>query len=147
MRQVRDLIGAQRAAAAGMIGPSEHSGLKERTIEDQLPAALEKVDEGNLTVRALELILLLHQHPRHPPTLGGQRITRAGESFFLHEHLLVRSLPLLRRHDGWCLHRDIRFHILISFLFSWHDILSLYFMKCFLQQSETIRPEKLPELG
>src|SRR5947208_6792441 len=127
MRQVGDLIGAQRAAAAGVIRPSEHPGLKERTIEDQLPAAFEKVDEANLTVWALELILLLHQHPRHPPTLGGQRITRVGEGFFLHEHLLVRSLPLLRRHDGWSLHRDIRFHILISFLFSWHVILLIFY--------------------
>src|SRR5437868_10995959 len=127
MRQVRDLIGAQRAAAAGMIGPSEHSGLKERTIEDQLPAALEKVDEANLTVWALELILLLHQHPRHPPTLGGQRVTRTGEGLFLHQHLLVRSFPLLRRHDGWCLHSVRSFGVLIFFLFGWHVILSLSF--------------------
>src|SRR4051812_29258152 len=98
MRQVGDLIGAQRAAAASVIRPSEHSGLVERAVKYQLPAALEKIDEANLTVGALELILLFHQHPRHPPTLGGQRITRAGEGLFLYEHLLVRGLPLLRRH-------------------------------------------------
>jgi hypothetical protein len=35
-----------------------------------------------------------HGHPRHPPTLGGQRVTGAGQLLLLHEQLLARSLPL-----------------------------------------------------
>src|ERR687895_1179396 len=42
--------------------------------------------------------------PRHPPTLGGQRVTRAGQLLLLHEQSLTRSLPLLARHDRGCLH-------------------------------------------
>ena len=34
----------------------------------------------------------------------GERVTGAGESLLLHEQLLARSLPLLLRHDRWCVH-------------------------------------------
>src|SRR6266568_2682929 len=40
MGQVGDLIGAQGAAAAGMLGPAEHPGFEEGAVDDQLPAAL-----------------------------------------------------------------------------------------------------------
>src|SRR6266478_9981913 len=40
MCQVGDLIGAQGAAAAGVLGPAEHPGLEEGAIDDQLTAAL-----------------------------------------------------------------------------------------------------------
>src|SRR5271166_5689805 len=52
----------------------------------------------------VELILLLHRHPRHPPSLGGQRVTGAGQGLLLDEKLLARSLPLLRRHNRWGVH-------------------------------------------
>src|SRR3989454_6553565 len=99
MGQVGDLIGAQGAAAAGVLGPAEHSGLEEGAVDDQLKAALEQVEQANLTLGPVELVLLLHRHPRHPSTLGGQRITGAGQGLLLHEELLARSLPLLLRHD------------------------------------------------
>src|SRR4029453_19315947 len=101
MSQVGDLIGAQGAAAAGVLGPAEHPGLEEGAIDDQLPAALEQVEQAHLTLGPVELVLLLHRYPRHPSTLGGQRITRAGQRLLLHEELLARSLPLLRRDDRW----------------------------------------------
>jgi hypothetical protein len=41
MGQVGDLIGAQGAPAAGVLGPSEHPRLEEGAIEDQLTATLE----------------------------------------------------------------------------------------------------------
>ena len=53
----------------------------------------------------VELVLLLHGQPRHPPALGGQRVAGAGQLLLLHEQLLARGLPLLRRHDRWCVHR------------------------------------------
>jgi hypothetical protein len=34
--EVGDLIGHQGAAAAGMLGPAEHTGLEEGPVDDQL---------------------------------------------------------------------------------------------------------------
>ncbi len=41
MREVSDLIGAQRAAAASMIGPTQDIRFEEGTVDYQLAAALE----------------------------------------------------------------------------------------------------------
>src|SRR5882672_354479 len=99
MGDMGDLIGQEGAAAAGVFGPAEHAWLEEGAIDDQLTAALKQVEQANNTLGPIELVLLLDRHPRHPSTLGGQRITGTGQSFLLHEELLPRSLPLLRRHD------------------------------------------------
>src|SRR5271167_4123420 len=48
MGQVGHLIGAQGAAAAGVLGPAEHPGLEEGAIEDQLRAALEQIEQAYL---------------------------------------------------------------------------------------------------
>src|SRR5215813_7796792 len=117
MGEVGDLIGAQGAAAAGVVGPAEHPGLEEGAIDDQLPTAFEKVEQANLTLGSLEL-MLLHRRPRHAATLGGQRITGAGEGLLLHEELLQRSLPLLLGHDRGCLHRGMLFRVLLVSLFA-----------------------------
>jgi hypothetical protein len=45
MGQVGDLIGAQGAAAAGMLRPAEHPGLEEGAIDDQLTAAFEQIEQ------------------------------------------------------------------------------------------------------
>src|SRR2546425_5935008 len=87
MGQVGDLIGAQGAAAAGVLGPAEHSGLEEGAVDNQLKAALEQVEQANLTLGAVELVLLLHRHPRHPSTRRCQRITGAGQTILLHEEM------------------------------------------------------------
>src|SRR5262245_29579996 len=102
MGEMGDLIGAQGAAAAGMLGPAEDTGLEEGAVEDQLSPALEKVEEADLAVGPVEHVLLLHGHPRHPPALGGHLIAGAGQRLLLHEKLLASLLPLLRRHDGGC---------------------------------------------
>src|SRR5712691_9490460 len=99
MGQVGDLIGAQGAAVAGVLGPAEYPGLEEGAINDQLPAALEQIEQAYLALGSVELVLLVHSLPRHPPALGGQRVTGAGQGFLLHEELLARSFPLLLRHD------------------------------------------------
>src|SRR5262245_7920623 len=87
-----------------MFGPAVHAGLEEGAIDDQLPPAVEQVEQTRLALGPVELVLLLHGLPRHPPTLGGQRVTGAGQLLLLHEQLLARSLPLLRRDDRGCLH-------------------------------------------
>src|SRR3974377_1321462 len=104
MEQVRNLIGAQGAAAARVVGPAEYTGLEERAIKNQLPTTLEQVEQTDFARGPFELVLLPHQHPRHAPALCGERITGAGESLLLDEELLPRSIPLLLRHDGGCLH-------------------------------------------
>src|SRR5450631_1381783 len=104
MGQVCDLIRAQGATAAGVLGPAENPGLEEGAIDDQLPAALEQVEQANLTLGPFECVRLLDGHPRHPPALGGQRITGSHHGLLLHQQLLARSCPLLRRNDRWGFH-------------------------------------------
>src|ERR1700694_2453970 len=134
MGQVGDLIGAQGAAAAGVLGPAEHPGLEEGAIDDQLTAALKQIEQAYLALGAVELVLLLYRQPRHPPAFGGQRVAGAGQGLLLHEELLARSLPLLLRHDRGCVHREMPFPVflvslracchLISPLFSETEIFS-----------------------
>jgi hypothetical protein len=112
MGDVGDLVGHEGAAAAGMFGPAVHAGLKEGAVDDELTAAVEQVEQARLALGPVELVLLLHGEPRHPPTLGGQRITGAGQGLLLHEELLARSLPLLRRNDRGCVHREMPFQVL-----------------------------------
>src|SRR5262249_43690729 len=100
-------IGAQGAAAASVLGPAEHTGLEERAIDDQLPAALEQLEQTHSALGSVELVLLGHSLPRHAPTLGGQRVTGVGQFLLLHEQLLAGSLPLLRRNDRGCLHCNL----------------------------------------
>src|SRR5208282_2748228 len=54
----------------------------------------------------LEFVRLLDGHPRHPPAFGGQRVAGPHEGLLLHEHLLARSLPGLRRHDRRRVHSE-----------------------------------------
>src|SRR4029077_5539021 len=117
MGEVRDLISTEGAAAARVVGPAEHSRLEEGAIDDQLPAALEQVEQANLALGSLELVLPLHSRPGHSSTLGCQRITRAGEGLLLHQELLPRSFPFLRRHDGWCVFWKIPFQLFHTCIF------------------------------
>src|SRR5215813_5434730 len=52
--EVRDLIGAHGAPAAGVVGPAKHTRLEESAIDDQLPAALEQVQQVNLALGTVE---------------------------------------------------------------------------------------------
>ena len=77
-------------------GHPRHAGFEEGAVEDQLTPALKQVEQARFALGSVELVLLLHGQPRHPPTLGRQRVTGAGQGLFLHEQLLTGSLPLLR---------------------------------------------------
>src|SRR5208282_4503763 len=102
MGEVRDLIGAERAAAAGVLGPAEYPGLEEGAIDDQLAAALEQIEQAYLALGSVELVLLVHRQPRHPPAFGSQRVTRASQGLLLFQEMLARSLPLQLRHNRGC---------------------------------------------
>src|ERR1700692_865367 len=124
MGQVGDLIGAQGAAAASVLGPAEHPGLKEGAIDDQLTAALEQVEQAYLTLGSVELVLLVHSQPRHAPAFGGERVTGAGQGLLFHEELLAHSLPLLRRHDRGCVRREMSFPVFLASRIAYCHIIS-----------------------
>src|SRR5271156_2105133 len=136
MSKVRDLIGAQGAAAASVLRPAEYPGLEEGTIDDQLAAALEQIEQAYLALGSVELVLLVHSQPRHPPAFGGQRVMGAGQGLLLHEDLLARSLPLMLRHDRGCVHREMPFPLFLVSLFACCHLVSPLF-------SETDRYDSL----
>src|SRR3989454_11981551 len=141
MGQVGHLIGAQGAAAAGVLRPAEHPGLEEGAIDDQLTPALEQIEQAYLALRSVELVLLVHSQPRHPPAFSGQRVTGAGQGLLLHEELLPRSLPLLLRHDRGVFIAICPFPCSLSLL-----VVAILFLLCFLKQTETTRSETFSEL-
>src|SRR5580658_2188593 len=113
MRQVPNLISAQGTTTARVLGPAEHSGFKERTIDNQLTATLEQIGQANLALGSVELVRFLHGQPRHPSALGSQRIAGARHRLLFHEELLARSVPLLLRHDRGCVHGEVSFPLLL----------------------------------
>src|SRR6202043_3548603 len=102
-----DLVGPQRTADAGMLRPAVHAGLEEGAVDDQLTAAREQIEQAGFAVGPVEEIGLFHGNPRHPPSLGGQRVAGAGQGLLLDEKLLARSLPLLRRHNRRRVHGEL----------------------------------------
>src|SRR5262249_26283873 len=106
-------------------------------VDDQLPAALEQVEQADLALRPLEFVSLLDGRPRHPPPFGGQGVAGPYQGLFLHEHLLVCSLPGLRRHDRRCVHSEmlvvvlhvsgfVHIHVSLLFLFVLAPAVTLY---------------------
>src|ERR671930_97086 len=87
MGDMRDLIGQHGAANTSMFGPALH----------------------------VELVLFLHRQPRHPSTLGSERITGVRQGFLLHQELLTHSLPLLWRHYFRYLFLFVHVFLLIHF--------------------------------
>src|SRR6476620_4234369 len=127
MRQMADLIGAKRAAPAGGVAPAKHPGLEKGAIDDQLPAALEQVEQGNLAPGPVEFVGLLHWYPGHPSPLGGQGITGARECLLLQKQPLPRFLPVLLRHHRRRFDRDLPFQVLrVSLVACWHVISPLF---------------------
>src|SRR5580698_1601714 len=112
--KVGDLVGAERTADAGMLRPAVHAGLEEGAVDDQLTASLEQVEQARFALGPVKGIGLFHRKPRHPPPLGGQRVTGAGQGLLLDEKLGVRGLPLLRRHNRWHVHGVLSFPALLG---------------------------------
>ncbi len=56
MGQVGDLIGAEGAAAAGVLGPAEHPGLEKGAVDDQLRTALEQVEQAHRALGPFKLV-------------------------------------------------------------------------------------------
>ena len=96
VRRVRDLVGHHRAADARVVGPAVHSGLEERSVDDELRAPVEQVDQALLAVGRVEAVLLVDREPRHPPPLGRERVARPHDLLLLHAELGACGVPLLR---------------------------------------------------
>src|SRR5918912_480656 len=110
---VGDLVGEEGAAHARPLGVRVATlrvrvggDLRpvEGAVDDQLTAALEQVGKRGRPVRALEAVLLLDRHPRHPAALGRERVTGSGVLLLLDEQFLAGGLPLLGGDDGVCVH-------------------------------------------
>src|SRR6266851_4031892 len=141
MGQVGDLIGTQGAAAAGVLGPAEHPGLEEGAIDDQLTAALEQIEQAYLALGSVELVLLVHSQPRHPPAVSASRERVKAFSF-------TRSRWRAASHSccdtiGGVLIARCPFPCSLSLSL----LVAISFLLCFLKQTETIRSEKFSELA
>jgi hypothetical protein len=100
MRQVRDLVGDEGAAAARVIGPAMHARLEEGAVDDQLPPSFEQVEQAGGAVGPLEPIVLVDPHPRHAPPLGHHRVVRFHLGLFLGDHRLPEVGPFVPGDDG-----------------------------------------------
>lgn len=90
---MRELVNHQRTpVAADLLIRPEHE-----VIDEQLRAPLEEIEQGRLSVWALELVLLLDPHDRLAPPLRGQGVTLPCQLFLLGDDPLVRRLSLLER--------------------------------------------------
>jgi hypothetical protein len=83
--EVADLVGPEGTTNAGVLRPAVHTRLVEDAIDDQLTAAMEELEQTLFAVGSVERIDLLDGNPRHPPSLGSQRVTGAGQLFLLDE--------------------------------------------------------------
>ncbi len=95
MGDVRDLVGDHRTADARVVGPAVYTGFEERAVHDQLLAALEEVEKARVSGRPLELVGLFHRRPRHPPAVGGHRVTGLRQLLLLDEEAEAGGLPFL----------------------------------------------------
>jgi hypothetical protein len=78
MREVRDLVGAERATDAGVVGPAVDAGIVEGAIEDELAAAFEEIEQRTLPFRTFEDVLLFDREPGHAAARRSHRIARVG---------------------------------------------------------------------
>src|SRR5262249_14816109 len=91
-----NLAGHHGASDACVVRPADHAGFEECAIDYQLTASVKQIEQASCSMGSLELAILLPSHPRHHPSLRGQRITRPAELLLLQEKLLPSSLPFLR---------------------------------------------------
>jgi hypothetical protein len=68
---------------------------EESAIDNQLPAAMEQIEQTCFAVGPSEGISFFHSHPRHAAAFGGQRVAGMGQVLFLHQHLFAGGVPLL----------------------------------------------------
>jgi len=91
VREVADVVDDDRASlAAGVPSRVEHE-----VVDDQLPAAVEEVEQRRLAVRSVEDVFLVDPDHRESASLGVQPVSGAGEVLLLGEQPLTRDQPLV----------------------------------------------------
>ena len=100
-----------------MLRPAAHAGLEEEAVQDQLAAPLEQVEQARGAVRALEPVVLVDRHPRHPPALG-ERVAGTRQLLLLHQQLLAGGLHSCGETIGGMFMTAL-LRILIDWVVSW----------------------------
>jgi hypothetical protein len=68
-------------------------------LDGELTPPLEQVEQADLSVRAVELVVLVDPDHREPATLCVECVALACQSLLLHEELLPGVLPLIAGND------------------------------------------------
>src|SRR5438874_9367197 len=97
MSGVSNVVSHHGATDACMFWPADHPRLEEGAVDDQLTTAVEQIEQTSLAVGPLEVVLFLHGHPWHPPTLGRQRVTSVGQLLLFYKQFPARRFPVFRR--------------------------------------------------
>src|SRR3569832_2138381 len=99
MGMIGNLVGSERTADTGVVWPAMDAGLEESTVDDQLPAAFEQVEQLYLPSRSIEGVGLLDRHPRHSPAYVGQRVQHPQHGLLFHKHGFAGAFPFFGRYD------------------------------------------------
>jgi hypothetical protein len=106
----------ERTAGAARCRPAIDRRGEHEVVNDELRAPFEQIEQISLAVRSLEHIVLVDPDHRQPAALRGQRVSRAGSCFFLHEQLLASGIPFSRRHDSRNHFAILSFHFFLLFV-------------------------------
>src|ERR671925_73884 len=89
MRRMSDRVGEHGTAATRAPRPVFHVRSVEEPINDDLPASLEEIQQGDLTLRPDKAVVSIDLRHRQSPALGNQAITRLHMRLFLLEKLFT----------------------------------------------------------
>ena len=91
LQRAHGVIEFERAADAAF----RPVGAEHEVLDDKLAASVEQVGEGDLAVRSVEHVVLLHLDPGQRATLGAQLVAQPGEFLFLAQQFLARGKPFI----------------------------------------------------
>jgi len=76
-------------------------------LQDELPAALEEVEQLHLALRALEDVGLVDPHHRQAAAVGVESVPCRGQLLLAGQQSLASGEPLVARRDLWQAHVDL----------------------------------------
>ena len=90
-----DAVGERRASDAARVGPAVDTLLEEEPVEDELSAPLEQLRQRPPPLGALEAVVALDAHHRHPLPFGGELVHRGGDGLLALGHGRQSRVPLV----------------------------------------------------
>ena len=99
-----DISSAPAGAAGAAVLPAR---VEHEVADDELPPAVEQVQQGGGAVGPLEHVVLLDLHHRQPATVGGEHVPGPGQLLLLGQQLLPGGQPLVVRNDLRQAHRAL----------------------------------------